>query len=93
VELENVTFEENVLSIKVKPETGVDYQIKFIGAHKDRLESEVLETMKGPAADFRLSEDHLFVRAKIISSKIKDNPYREGDLQVAWVQPYEPVKK
>lgn len=93
VVLESVIFEDNVLSIKVKPEAGVDYQIQFIGAHKDRLKSEVLETVKGPAADFQLLEDHMFVRAKVISGKIKDNPYREGDLEVAWVQPYQPVKQ
>ena len=93
VVLKNVTFEDNVLSVKVKPEAGVDYQIQFIGAQKDRLESKVLETVKGPAAEFKVTEDYLFVRAKIISSKIKDNPYREGDVEVAWVQPYKPAKK
>ncbi|WP_029037201.1 CehA/McbA family metallohydrolase domain-containing protein [Salinimicrobium xinjiangense] len=90
VELEAISFDNNALSITVKPETGVDYEIRFIGAHRDRMESEILKTMKGTAAKYKLSADYLFVRAKIISSKLKENPYQEGDVEVAWVQPVIP---
>jgi hypothetical protein len=29
----------------------------------------------------------MYVRAKIISSKPKENPYQTGDMEVAWTQP------
>lgn len=90
VELEKISFENNTLAIKVNPEAGVDYQIQFIGAHRDKLESEILQTVKGTTAEFQLPADYLFVRAKIISSKLKENPYQEGDVEVAWVQPVIP---
>lgn len=96
VELKEVSFENNLLAVTVKPEAGVDYQIQFIGAHGHKLESEILKTVKGTEAEFQLPKDYLFIRAKIISSKLKENPYREGDVEVAWVQPFLPnssVKK
>ncbi|NJY61730.1 histidinol-phosphatase [Salinimicrobium sp. CDJ15-81-2] len=90
VELENVTFQENVLSVKVKSETGVDYEIHFIGVHSNNLDSRILKTVKGTAAEFQIPPGYLFVRAKIISNKLKENPYRDGDVEVAWVQPVIP---
>ncbi len=90
VELEKISFENNTLSVKVKPETRVDYEIQFIGAQRDKLESKILKTVKGTAAEFQLTTDYLFVRAKIISHKIKENPYQDGDVEVAWVQPVMP---
>jgi len=88
--LDEVSFKDNLLSVKVRPEEGVDYQIEFIGAHRDKMKSEVLKTVKGAAAEFEVPEDYLFVRAKVISSKLKENPYKEGDVEVAWIQPVVP---
>ena len=87
VELSDVRFNENKLSIAIKEEKGVNYEISFIGVKKNRTQSEVLKKVKGTKAQFQLPQDVLFVRAKIVSDKIKENPYRKGDTEVAWTQP------
>lgn len=90
VELEDVKYENRKLSIKIKAEEGINYETQFIAAHKDQSRSEVLEVIKGTTPEFKLPEDYLFVRAKVISDKPKKNPYQEGDVEVAWTQPYLP---
>ncbi|MCM4159867.1 histidinol-phosphatase [Antarcticibacterium flavum] len=90
VELESVTFENNILSVKIKAEEGVTYTTEFITAHEDDSQTETVKTIEGTEAAFRLPKDHLFVRAKITSSKLKENPYKEGDVEVAWTQPFLP---
>jgi hypothetical protein len=34
----------------------------------------------------------MYVRAKVTSTKLKTNPYREGEYQAAWVQPVVPAR-
>lgn len=46
----------------------------------------LLETTDNPAA-YTFTGDELYVRAKVVSSKPQENPVREGDPQIAWVQP------
>lgn len=48
----------------------------------------VLQETEGAIADYRYQGDELYVRAKIISSKPKENPFAAGDLETAWTQPY-----
>lgn len=88
VELENIQFENNTLSLNIKAEEGVTYTTEFITAHKEDTRAEPVKTVEGIQASFTLPKDHLFVRAKITSSKLKENPYMEGDVEVAWTQPY-----
>lgn len=52
--------------------------------------STVLAESTGVEASYQLQGDELYVRAKIISSKPKANPYRAGDVEVAWTQPVVP---
>lgn len=47
----------------------------------------VLATVEGKSATYKLKGDEIYVRARITSSKIKVNPYREGEVEVAWTQP------
>lgn len=90
VTLSEVNFTNNTLSIKVKPEENVHYKIQFIGVKNGGLKSEVLDSVEGREASFKLTPDVLFVRAKIVSDKLKKNPYLEGDVEVAWTQPVSP---
>ncbi|WP_237587033.1 CehA/McbA family metallohydrolase domain-containing protein [Pontibacter russatus] len=91
VELREVAFERKKLRIEVKPEAGVSYTIQFWGADKkaDGIEQggELLKEVKGTAGEYKLRKKDLFVRAKVISSKLKENPYKAGDLETAWIQP------
>lgn len=47
----------------------------------------ILAEVKGNLATYALKGDEIYVRAKVISSKPKENPYAAGDLETAWVQP------
>ena len=51
---------------------------------------EVLAEVAGTSAAYTLKGDELYVRAKIVSSKVKANPYQEGEFEVAWTQPLIP---
>ncbi|WP_373400163.1 hypothetical protein V8V91_11490 [Algoriphagus halophilus] len=75
--------------MEVDPEPGADYTIQFFGTKKSAPEESgrLLEEVSGIKADFMLEADDMYVRAKIISSKPKENPYQLGDTEVAWTQP------
>ena len=87
VELRDVNFENNQLYVQIKARKRINYEIQFIGVRENSMNSEILEKTEGTEATFELPEDILFVRAKIISDKLKENPYKEGDYEVAWTQP------
>lgn len=48
----------------------------------------VLKTVDGPTGEYRWEGDELYVRARVISTRAKANPYREGEMEMAWVQPW-----
>lgn len=85
--LEDVNVEFNALNIRVKEEPGVDYEIQFIGATAQDMNSRILNTTKGTKASIELLPEYIFVRAKITSDKIKENPFQDGDYETAWTQP------
>jgi hypothetical protein len=47
----------------------------------------VLAEVRGPRAEYRLKGDEIYVRAKIVSSKPKENPGVPGEFETAWTQP------
>lgn len=89
VRLSDLNFDGETLSIKIDAENGVTYTTKFIGTKKEETENPgiVLAEINGPEAAYSLAGDELYVRAKIISDKIKQHSSEEGEVEVAWVQP------
>ncbi|MBX2896030.1 MAG: histidinol-phosphatase [Cyclobacteriaceae bacterium] len=87
VALKRLSFEDNVLKIAVAREEGVLYQIDFIGIAKKDNKPHVVKVVFGTGATFKVTDEYLFVRAKITSSKKKPNPFQEGDVEMAWTQP------
>ncbi|WKN32849.1 histidinol-phosphatase [Porifericola rhodea] len=90
VELESIVQTDNRLSVKVKKEGGINYRIQFWGSKKGASRKDMgvlLQEVEGLEASYQLQEDELYVRAKIISTKPKINPFQEGDFEVAWTQP------
>jgi hypothetical protein len=87
VELSELRVENKTITIKVKAEAGIDYQIHFIGASKKDNQVREFEFISGTQGSFTLSPDHLYVRTKITSSKLKANPFRDGEYEAAWTQP------
>ena len=51
---------------------------------------EILAEFDGPVASYELRGDELYVRAKVVSSRPHPNPYAEGDVECAWLQPMVP---
>ena len=47
----------------------------------------LLAEVEGTSPSYTLKGDEIYVRAKIVSSKLKENPSTEGDRETAWVQP------
>ncbi|MEW6157818.1 MAG: hypothetical protein AB1813_10320 [Verrucomicrobiota bacterium] len=48
---------------------------------------EVLAEVAGQSPSYRFRGDELYVRAKVISTRLKENPYRKGEVEMAWTQP------
>ncbi|WKZ59374.1 MAG: histidinol-phosphatase [Cyclobacteriaceae bacterium] len=88
--LNDVSFKKNRLRIEIKTEQTIQYTIQFFGAQKDEGAAHLIKEVKKSRASFKVSQDMLYVRARIVSSKPKENPYQEGDFETAWVQPVVP---
>lgn len=87
VSLEEVSFENNELKINVAATAGVTYKIEFVGVTKNENEPRILKTVEGVYGNFNVTDEYLFVRALITSSKLQENPFQDGDFGKAWTQP------
>lgn len=90
VTLKELEYEDNVLSVSVASQPNITYAIVFIGCKKGESETTVLKSMAGTKAEFELTDDLLFVRCKITSSKLQDNPIENLLNEMAWTQPVQP---
>jgi predicted metal-dependent phosphoesterase TrpH len=90
VTLEQVTVNDKELTIEIKTEPDVTYEIEFIGATKNDTQTRVLKTTRNTKSSIQITPDHLFVRARVTSSRLKPNPFQEGDHEMAWTQPVKP---
>ena len=87
VELVSLSQTPSGIAFKIKTEPEVNYTIQFIGLKKGKEKAEIFSEIKGTEASYTLGEDDLMVRAKIISSKPKYNPFNADDVETAWIQP------
>ncbi|MFA6126204.1 MAG: hypothetical protein WC699_02770 [Bacteroidales bacterium] len=87
VELIDFQSSKKGISIRIKGKKGVNYTTEFIGWLKGKDQPQILKTVNGTKASYRLNGKELFVRARILSDKAKENPFAKGDLEMAWVQP------
>jgi len=87
VALKNLEYNRNLLSVEIEPENGVDYEIAFIGCKKGQTETEELLVVNDSKAQLQLTEDILFARCKVTSSKLQDNPVEDILYEMAWTQP------
>ena len=81
--------------VDVAAEPGVTYETRFIGTRRGadgrlgRVGEVLAETADDPAR-YRMTGDELYVRAVVVSSRRHPDPFAEGDLESAWVQPVRP---
>lgn len=89
VKLQEVSAKGSTLFISVEAEEGVSYTTQFIGTRLDQQDhpGTLLKTVKGTEASYELANYEMYVRAKVISDKLKENPYQKGETEVAWTQP------
>lgn len=87
VTLKTLAFGDKTLKVEVEPETGIEYNITFLGCLKGETEVKELKAVKGGSASFELTDDILFVRSKISSTKLQKNPIEDIKYESAWTQP------
>jgi len=51
---------------------------------------KVVATSTAASPSYKLTGNELYVRAKVTSSKVPENPYAPGDTEKAWTQPITP---
>ncbi|GAB3931228.1 histidinol-phosphatase [Larkinella terrae] len=91
VTFENLTQTARSVTFRIKAEPDIKYRIQFIGIRKGQEKAEILRELTGTEASYTLT-DELLVRAKVISSKPKFNPYEPGEVETAWTQPLAPLQ-
>jgi len=77
------------IDIRIKKEENISYTTEFFGWLRGKTEPEILKTVVGIRAVYRMNGTELFVRARITSDKLKENPFAKGDYETAWLQPVE----
>ncbi|MFD0799593.1 histidinol-phosphatase [Maribacter chungangensis] len=92
VVLKSLTNDNNTISVEIAPDTGVSYEISFIGCKKGETETKVLKTVNATTAEFKLTADLLFARCTITSSKLQDNPIEDMLYEMAFTQPVKPIE-
>lgn len=85
--LDRLELDKNILYVEVKQEPGIIYTISFIGCRNNQSGPEEFITVEGSKANFKLSDDILFVRCKITSTKLHSNPIENLLYEMAWTQP------
>jgi hypothetical protein len=82
VTLEEVHAGECSLFVKVAPEAGATYTIRFVGAG-----GVVLQESRGTQSTYFFQGSELYVRAVVVSDRPLPDPARKGEVMTAWVQP------
>jgi hypothetical protein len=62
-------------------------EVPAVTRRYDESVGEVLSEVEGSSPTYRFKGDELYVRARITSSKLKDNPSRPDEFEMAWTQP------
>lgn len=91
VVLNDFNFTGKKIKINIQQEDDVNYTTQFIGCIRGEANSKILKEVEGIKPVYKLNGNELYVRAKIISSKLKENPFQKGDYEVAWLQPVIPT--
>ena len=92
VTLADVAFnkQKRSLDVSIDGEEGATYSTAFIvtkrGEGEERIGVRVAE-IEGKTASYAMSEDDLYVRAVVTSSKDHVDPSFENQNQQAWTQP------
>ena len=87
VTLSSLSTENNLIDIEIAVEENTSYEIIFMGCRKGEKEVKELRRIQGTKAEMRITDDYAFIRAKIISDKLHQNPIEDLIYEMAWTQP------
>lgn len=87
VTLKSLIAQDKKLVLEIEEEEGVTYTIEWIGCKKGEEATSVLQSIEGTKASFELTEELLFARCKITSTKKHNNPIEDLLYEMAWIQP------
>ncbi len=87
VTLKTLQLKDKELTIEIAEEPTINYNISFIGCKKGETETKELLKINGIKANYKITDDILFVRCKISSTKLQDNPIENILYETAWTQP------
>jgi hypothetical protein len=85
--LKRVYNNNKKISVEVKPEKGILYEIIFMGYRKGSYNVEELKRVTGTSSSYTFQENDIFVRVKIKSNDFIKNATRLGETKQAWTQP------
>ncbi len=79
--------------IQSKPKLGKDGKllVNVTGVYSDEI-GKVLAEVEGLSPRYTFRGSELYVRVKILSSKPKNPPQLEGEVETAWTQPFLPSR-
>ena len=78
---------QNEYIVEVSPEPNVQYQIQIMVWLEGDEQATLMEPVSANKNTYQLSGRELFIRAKITSDRLQENPFQAGDYESAWTQP------
>jgi hypothetical protein len=91
VVLEDVAYDQATRThqLRIRPADGVTYETRFVGTRISSPEDPgaVLATVSGTDPSYQLTNDDLYVRAVVTSSRAHPNPSYKDQREQAWTQP------
>ncbi len=88
----NFRQDPSTIHVRIDAEPGVQYTTEFIGTRGEQI-GVVLHSSMETDCSYKLTADDVFVRARVRSSKLHPNPFAEGDVEMAWLQPVRGIGK
>jgi hypothetical protein len=77
-------------SLDSKPSVDAEFRpLDVTRIYSDAI-GKVVAQSNSLTPSYQVTGQELYIRAKVTSSKAHPNPYREGDVEVAWTQPFPP---
>lgn len=89
VTLEELRYDGKKLYVKVATEPGVNYEMQLIGCMNDEEKTSIIMKTSETELSYSLPEDLQFVRCKIVSDKVHENPIENLIYETAWTQPFQ----
>ncbi len=88
-----IDYGRDRMSLKIEPQEGVTFRTEFIGQRPGGEPGEVFATVDGLNPSYSVTGNEIYLRAKVTSSKVRKTPEgKPAYHEMAWTQPYEPLK-